>query len=76
MSLLKSSLLRAVAGALLVASLPVVSTGCVVEERTYARPVRPACPGGIWIQGHYGRYGRWHPGHWRCPGVVEVVEVE
>ncbi len=37
---------------------------------------RPACPGGIFIEGHRGPRGRWHPGHWRCPGVVEVVEVD
>ena len=30
------------------------------------------CPGGYWIEGHYDRWHRWHPGHWRCPGVVEV----
>lgn len=50
--------------------------GCVVEERVVvARPARP-CPAGAWIEGHYGLRGRWHPGHWRCPNVVEVVEVE
>jgi hypothetical protein len=30
------------------------------------------CPGGYWIEGHYDRRGRWHPAHWRCPGVVEI----
>jgi hypothetical protein len=49
-------------------------SGCVVEERAYARPA-PPCPGGRWIEGHYGEYGRWRRGHWACPGVVEVVEV-
>jgi hypothetical protein len=45
--------------------------GCVVRE------VRgPACAGGVWIAGHYGPRGRWHPGHWRCAGVVEVVEAD
>jgi hypothetical protein len=73
---LNKSLLRTLAAVLCVTSLPVVASGCIVETRAYARPMRPACPGGIWIEGHYGRYGRWHPGHWRCPGVVEVVEVE
>ncbi|HXX66019.1 MAG TPA: hypothetical protein VEK07_02495 [Polyangiaceae bacterium] len=48
-------------------------SGCVVEARP-APP--PRCPGGEWIAGHYGPHGRWHPGHWRCPGVVEVVEVD
>lgn len=48
-------------------------SGCVVE----ARPGPPGrCPGGYWVAGHYGPHGRWHPGHWRCPGVVEVVEVD
>jgi hypothetical protein len=37
---------------------------------------RAPCPGGVWIEGHRGPRGHWHPGHWRCPGVVEVVEVE
>jgi hypothetical protein len=61
--------------ALVVPSLfAVVLSGCVVEERTaYRSP--PPCAGGRWIEGHYGPYGRWHQGHWRCPGVVEVVEV-
>ena len=50
-------------------------SGCVVRERrVVARP--GACPGGVWIAGHYGPRGRWHPGHWRCPGVVEKVEIE
>jgi hypothetical protein len=44
----------------------------VVRE---ARPARP-CRGGVWIEGHRGRRGLWHPGHWRCEGVVEVVEVD
>jgi hypothetical protein len=45
-------------------------TSCVVRERTVARP--GGCPGGVWIEGHEGPGGRWHPGHYRCPGVVEV----
>jgi hypothetical protein len=48
-------------------------SGCVV----YERPVAPrGCAGGFWVRGHYGPRGAWHPGHWRCPGVVEVVEVD
>ena len=50
-------------------------SGCVVEERTYAAPA-PRCRGAVWVEGHYGPRGAWHPGHWRCPGVVEVVEVD
>jgi hypothetical protein len=50
-------------------------SGCVVRERTVA--ARPgACPGGVWIEGHYGPRGRWHPAHWRCPGVVERIEID
>jgi len=47
-------------------------SGCVVREE---RPVRPGprpCPGGVWIEGHRGPRGRWHPAHWRCPGIIEV----
>ena len=50
--------------------ITVLSSGCVVEER------RGHCPGGYWIEGHYGPRGRWHSGHWRCPGAVEVIEVD
>ena len=45
-------------------------SGCVVHEREVVR-APPRCPGGVWIEGHYGPHGYWHPGHWRCPGVVE-----
>ncbi len=42
-------------------------------EGCYVGPAHPGhCPGGYWVEGHYGPRGRWHPGHWRCPGVVEV----
>jgi len=40
--------------------------GCIVV----GRPVAP-CPGAVWIEGHYDRFRRWRPAHWRCPGVVE-----
>jgi hypothetical protein len=60
-----------------VAALAMVSlSGCVVEERPVMVRPAPPCPGAMWIGGHYGPRGRWHPGHWRCPGVVEVVEVD
>jgi len=49
-------------------------SGCIVEERPYREP--PACRGAAWVEGHYGPRGAWHPGHWRCPGVVERVEVD
>jgi hypothetical protein len=66
------SVLRAVCSVAIVA---VVVMGCVVEERTVVRPARP-CAGGVWIVGHYGPRGHWHHGHWRCPDIVEVVEVD
>jgi len=47
-------------------------SGCYVEERPYRRPLRAPCPGGVWIEGHYGAWHRWHPGHWRC-GEREII---
>ncbi len=47
--------------------------GCVVQERVVERRPPPPCYGGVWIPGHTGQNGYWRPGHWRCPGVVEVV---
>lgn len=39
----------------------------------YVGPVRgDHCRGGYWVQGHYGPRGRWHPAHWRCPGIIEI----
>ena len=35
--------------------------GCYPE---YA--VRPANCRAIFVPGHYGAWGRWHRGHWRC----------
>jgi len=43
--------------------------GCATET-VVVRP--PPCPGGTWVQGHYGPYGHWHAGHWVCPEVVVV----
>ena len=51
------------------------ATSCVVREQRVATGPR-GCPGGYWIQGHYGPHGRWHPGHWRCPGHAEIIEIE
>jgi hypothetical protein len=51
-------------------------SSCVVREERVARPGPAGCPGGVWIEGHYGPRGRWHPAHWRCPGVVERIEIE
>ncbi len=52
-------------------ALPVLmATSCYSDYRPHR------CAGGFWVEGHRGPRGRWHEGHWRCPGVVEVVEVE
>jgi hypothetical protein len=50
-------------------------SGCVVREQRVATGPR-GCPGGFWVEGHYGPRGRWHQGHWRCPGVVERIEID
>jgi hypothetical protein len=44
------------------------STGCVVavQERRPPPPYGVYCPGWVWVPGHYGPYGAWHRGHWRC----------
>jgi hypothetical protein len=54
------------------------ASGCMVREHRYAQRPGPAtgCRGGDWVEGHYGRHGRWHPGHYRCPGVVERVDID
>jgi hypothetical protein len=72
-------MVRFMVGLGLVTALSAVgSSGCVVRERRYAAYPSggPACRGEYWVEGHYGRHGRWHPGHWRCPGVVERVEID
>ncbi len=53
------------------AILGVSLSACVVQERVVVR--RPPCPGGVWIGGHYDGAGFWHPAHWQCPRVVEVI---
>ena len=58
----------------LVSSLLGLASCVVREDRRVARP--GACPGGVWIEGHYGPRGRWHPPHWRCPGHREVIEID
>ena len=60
------SLMGAVAG---------LAPACLVRERPVAR-AEGRCRGGAWVDGYYGRRGRWHPGHWRCPGVVERIEID
>jgi len=67
--------MRLILAGLLFLSAATGLSSCVVRERAVATgPGR--CPGGAWIEGHYGPRGRWHPGHWRCPGVVERIEID
>jgi len=54
----------------LFALLALMLSGCVVHEREVVRAPAP-CPGAVWVAGHHGLQGAWHPAHWRCPGVVE-----
>lgn len=35
--------------------------GCYAEYE-----VRPAQCRAVFVPGHYGAWGRWHRGHWRC----------
>ena len=56
---------------MLLASMALTLSGCVVHEREVVRAPAPPCAGGVWVEGHYGPQGAWHPAHWRCPGVVE-----
>ncbi len=35
--------------------------GCYTEYQ-----VRPVGCRAVWVPGHYGPWGRWHPAHWRC----------
>ena len=50
------------------------ASSCVVREQRVA--TGPRCRNAVWIDGHYGPHGRWHPGHWRCAGVVERIEID
>jgi len=47
--------------------IPALS-GCTTYVQASAHPeivgVAPY-PGAVWVPGHYGPYGGWHPGHWR-----------
>jgi hypothetical protein len=56
----------------LVAVLGVAVALGLIADGCYVRTVPGHCPGGVWIEGHYGPRGRWHRGHWRCPGAIEV----
>ena len=54
-----------------VSLLALAQSSCVVRETR-----RGPCPEAVWIEGHYGPRGRWHPGHWRCPARPEPIEIE
>src|SRR5262249_39593338 len=59
----------------LVAVLGTSLSACVVREQRVA--TGPRCRGGFWVAVHSGRHsGRWHRGHWRCPGEVERFEID
>jgi hypothetical protein len=64
--------------ALALALTGVAASGCYVEEHAYvgARHPRPACRHAHYVQGWYGRHGRYHPGYWECGGPRRVIIVE
>jgi hypothetical protein len=53
-----------------VIAVALASVSCVEREVVVRRP---PCPGGVWFRGFYDAAGFWHPPHWQCPRVVEVV---
>lgn len=57
-------------------ALCTAGSGCYVQEQPSVAYGPRGCPGGVWIAGHRGPRGRWHQGHWRCPGVIERIEIE
>ena len=59
---------------LTVATVSLSVPACVVREQVVARP--GTCRNGVWVEGHRGPHGRWHPAHWRCAGVVERIEID
>ncbi len=63
--------IRLIPTLLALALVGAAASSCVVHE-TEVR--HSPCAGGVWIGGHYDAVGRWHPPHWRCPGVVEIIE--
>jgi hypothetical protein len=52
---------RVFALVLLTISLSLVAGGCYTEYE-----VQPPTCRAVWVPGHYGPWGRWHPAHWRC----------
>ncbi len=49
--------------ALRMSLLLLVALGMSACYRDYV--VTPTCRA-VWVPGHYGPWGRWHPAHWRC----------
>jgi hypothetical protein len=51
----------------------VAFSGCVVRAPVPVAVARPVpCAGGVWVPGHYGPGGFWHPAHWQCAGGVVI----
>ena len=52
----------------LLLALALLLPGCLVAPRPVV--VRPSpCPGGVWVEPHYDRFGRSRHAHWQCPGA-------
>jgi hypothetical protein len=48
-------------------------TSCIAERRPVVE--RPhGCRHPVWVEGHRGPHGHWHPGYWRCDDRVIVIE--
>ena len=49
-------------------ALTLVLTATALSACVTTYPVRErvvATDHGVWVEGHYNRYGAWLPGHWR-----------
>jgi hypothetical protein len=53
-------------------SLALFATCTVVGEPVYVAPGYPGCDW-VFVDGHWGPSGNWHPAHWRCLGGPDVV---
>jgi hypothetical protein len=47
-------------------------TSCMVQETVAVSPIPPGCDW-IWVDGHPGPWGGWHPAHWRCIGYPDEI---
>jgi hypothetical protein len=56
---------------LLRVSLALVST-CQVRETVAVAPFPPDCDW-VFVEGHFGPWGNWHPSHWRCYGYPDQL---